>query len=143
MIWPQQPKNFPTTGQHTRPRASNFATPSGKSATDVQFKRKASEVQEGLSTHREHTRRITNEHDRAEGHVNDGIGSLGQALQAAAKTTHSLTCGVPDRESNEIKCLRVRSHLGSSNFLFKRARCFSPSRAFLVLSCPSVYNPVL
>ena len=36
-----------------------------------------------------------------------------------------------------------RSHFGSSHFLFERARCFSRSRAFLVLSCPSVYNPVL
>ena len=35
---------------------------------------------------------------RLEGHVNDGIGSLGKALQAAARATHSLTCGVPDRE---------------------------------------------
>ena len=35
------------------------------------------------------------------------------------------------------------SHFGSSHFLFKRARCFSRSRAFLVLSCRSVYNPVL
>ena len=71
-----------------------------------EIKLKASEVQEGLSTHRKRSRRITNEHARAEGHVNGGIGSLGRAVQAAAKATHSLTCGVPDRESNEIKCLR-------------------------------------
>ena len=37
----------------------------------------------------------------------------------------------------------IRSHFGSSHFLFERARCFSRSRAFLILSCPSVYNPVL
>ena len=37
MVWPQQPKNFPTAGQHTRPQALNFATPSGKFATDVQL----------------------------------------------------------------------------------------------------------
>ena len=36
----------------------------------------------------------------------------------------------------------IRSHFGSSHFLFERARCFSRSRAFPVLSCPSVYNPV-
>ena len=35
-----------------------------------------------------------------------------------------------------------RSHFGSSHFLFERARFFSRSRAFLVLSCPSAYNPV-
>ena len=32
---------------------------------------------------------------------------------------------------------------GSSHFLFERARWFSCSRAFLVLSCPGVHNPVL
>ena len=37
MIWPQQPKNFPTAGQHTRPRTLHFPTPSGKFATDVQL----------------------------------------------------------------------------------------------------------
>ena len=42
---------------------------------------------------------------------NDGIGTLGRALQAAAKATHSLTCGVQDRESNEIKFLREATEL--------------------------------
>ena len=51
------------------------------------------------------------EHARAEGHVNDGIGSLGRALQAAARATHSLTYGEPDRESNEVKYLREGTEL--------------------------------
>ena len=76
-----------------------------------EMKRKASEIQEGLATHRERTRRISNEHARAEGHVNDGIGSLGRAVQAAAEATHSLTCGVRDRESNEVKYLREATEL--------------------------------
>ena len=76
-----------------------------------EVKRKASEIQEGVATHRERTRRITNKHARAEGHVNDGIGSLGKALQAVPKATHSLTCGVPDRESNETKYLREATEL--------------------------------
>ena len=62
-------------------------------------KRKASVAQENLLSHRERTRRISNEHARAEAQVNDGLGSLGQAVRAAAQTTHSLTCGVPDREA--------------------------------------------
>ena len=65
-------------------------------------KRKASEAQENLLSHRGRTMRISNEHARAEAHVNDGIGSLGLAVRAAAKATHSLTCGVPYRESNEV-----------------------------------------
>ena len=35
--WPRQPKNFQAAGQHTRPRALNFATLSGMFATDVQL----------------------------------------------------------------------------------------------------------
>ena len=76
-----------------------------------EIQRKATEIQEGVATRRERTRRITNEHARAEGHVNDGIGSLGRALQAAAKATHSLTCGVQDRESDETKYLREATEL--------------------------------
>ena len=34
------------------------------------------------------------------------MGFLGKALQAAARATHSLTCGEPERESNETKYLR-------------------------------------
>ena len=73
-------------------------------------KRKATELQEDVAINRQRTRRITNEHARAEGHVNDGIGSLGKALQAAARATHSLTCGVLD-ESNETKYLREATEL--------------------------------
>ena len=49
--------------------------------------------------------------ERKESHVNDGIGSLGRALQAAAKVTCNLTCGVPERESNETKYLREATEL--------------------------------
>ena len=119
MIGLQPPRSSPTAG-HTRPRVQKFAMPSGKSATDVELKalhrtydikRKASEIQESVATHKERTRRIANEHARAEGHVNDGIGSLGQAVQSTATATHSLTCGVPDRESNEVKYLREATEL--------------------------------
>ena len=64
-------------------------------------KRKASEAQENLFSHSERTRKISKEHAGVEAHVNDGIGSLGQAVRAAAKATYFLTCGVPDRESLE------------------------------------------
>ena len=43
-----------------------------------EVKRKATEIQEDVAIHRGRTRRITNDHARAEGHVNDGIGSLGK-----------------------------------------------------------------
>ena len=41
-----------------------------------------------------------------EAQVNDSLGSLGRAVGAAAQATHSLTCGVPERECNETKYLR-------------------------------------
>ena len=54
-----------------------------------EIKRKATEIQEGVAgANKTHHERAA----RAEGHVNEGIGFLGRALQAAAKTTHSLTC---------------------------------------------------
>ena len=49
------------------------------------------------------------------------------------------------KQSKEGKRRRrdIHSHFGSSHFFFERALCFFCSRAFLVLSCPSVYIPVL
>ena len=60
------------------------------------LKGKASEAQENLLCHRERTRRISNDHARAEAQVNDSLRTLGKAVRAAAQATHSLTCGVPD-----------------------------------------------
>ena len=37
----------------------------------------------------------------------------------------------------------IRMRSVASHFVYERARCFSRSRALLVLPCPSVYNPVL
>ena len=49
------------------------------------LKRKASEAQENVFSHRERTRRISNEHARAGRLVNDGLDSLGQAVRSAAR----------------------------------------------------------
>ena len=102
-----------------KPRALSFATPSGKFCTrraahdelcvdakkalqrTLGVKRKATEIQGDVAIHREQTRRITNEHARAEGHVNDGIGSLGEALQIAARAAHSLTWRTGPREQRD------------------------------------------
>ena len=77
----------------------------------LEAKLKATDIQEDVAIHRERTRRITNEHARAEGHVNDGIGSWVKPCKPLARATHSLTCGVPDRESNEVKYLREATEL--------------------------------
>ena len=61
-----------------------------------EVKRKATEIQEDVVIHRERTRRITNT----------------PGLKATnARDTHSLTCGAPDRESNETKYLREATEL--------------------------------
>ena len=60
------------------------------------LKRKASEAHENLMSHRERTRRISNEHARVKALVND---SLWHAVRDAA------AAGEPYRESNEIKYL--------------------------------------
>ena len=70
------------------------------------LKRKAAEVQENVISHSERTRRITNEHAKAEALVNDSFGTLGHCVRDAASATRSLTWELPDRESNEIKYLR-------------------------------------
>ena len=55
---------------------------------------------------------FSNEHGRAEAHVNDGIGSLGRAvLKQRGQTIHSSTRGVANRESNEVKYLREATEL--------------------------------
>ena len=48
------------------------------------LKREASEAQESVFSHRVRTRRFSNEHARAAGLFNDALGSLGQAVRAAA-----------------------------------------------------------
>ena len=83
-------KEFQTAGLHTRPRALTLHAKNALQRT-LEVKRKATEIQEDVAIHRERTRRITN--------------------QAAARATHSLTCGVPDRESNETKYLREATEL--------------------------------
>ena len=56
-----------------------------------------------MISHRERTRRITNEDARAEEVANNSQGTLGHAVRDAVDATCTLTCGAPDRESNEIK----------------------------------------
>ena len=54
---------------------------------------------------------MTNEHTRLEGAVNHSLGFLGWCVKETAAATHLLTCGVPDRESNETRCLKEATEL--------------------------------
>ena len=42
----------------------------------------------------------------AEEELNDSLGRLGQLVRDTAGATHALSCGVPDRGSNEAKSLQ-------------------------------------
>ena len=61
-----------------------------------------------MISHRERTKRMTNEHARAEALVNNSLGKLGHCVRDPAAATLSLTCGVP---GNEIKYLREATDL--------------------------------
>ena len=74
-------------------------------------KRKAMEAHESVVSHSERTRRITHEHTRAEVVVNHSLGNLGCCVKEAAAATHSLTCGVPDRERNEVRSFKQATEL--------------------------------
>ena len=75
------------------------------------LKEKASEAQEKVYSNEERSRRTSNEHDKAEELVNDGLGSLGQAVRAAAQATHSLTSKIPDSAKKKIKLFRDATEL--------------------------------
>ena len=47
----------------------------------------------------------------AEEVLNNSLGFLGAVVKDAASATHALTCGVPDRESNETTCLKEASDM--------------------------------
>ena len=72
----------------------------------AELKRKADDAPERTRSHRERCRRATKEHTKSEASINHSLGCPGWFVKATANATHSLTCGVPDRVSNETKYLR-------------------------------------
>ena len=87
------------------------------------LKRTHAEAHEKTRSHRERCRRVTNDHTRSEATVNHSLGFLEWCLKETATATHSLTCGVPDRESNEIRYLKeAKSSSRSDRNNFKGCR---------------------
>ena len=74
-------------------------------------KRKAMEAHDSVVSHKERTKRLTNEHTRAEAAVSHSLGNLCCCVKEAAAATHSLTCGERDRESNEVLYLKQATEL--------------------------------
>ena len=75
----------------------------GKGITET---RKADDAHEQMRTHRDRCRRATKEFETAEDDFNECLGSMEQLTQDTAEATHALSCGVPDRDSNEVRCLQ-------------------------------------
>ena len=71
----------------------------------IEMKRKADDAYDRISSHREQCQRATKELASAAEEVNDSLGRLGQLIKDTAGATHALSCGVPDRETNEARCL--------------------------------------
>ena len=72
-------------------------------------KRKAMEAHESVVSDKERTKRVTNEHTRAE--AAHSLGNLGCCVKEAAAATHSLTCGYRNRERDEIHYLKQATEL--------------------------------
>ena len=70
------------------------------------MKRKADDADDRISFHRDQCRRATKELVSAEEELNDSLGRLGQLIKDTAGATHALSCGVGDRESNEVRYLQ-------------------------------------
>ena len=72
----------------------------------IELKRKADDSHGRTRSHRELRGRATQDHMMAEEALNNGSGCLGDLGKDAASATHSLSCRVPDRDSNDAKFLR-------------------------------------
>ena len=77
----------------------------------AELKRKADDVHERTRSHRERCRRGTKEHTKSEAAVYHKMGCLGLLVKDTVDVTHALTCGVPDRESNEAKYLHEATEM--------------------------------
>ena len=59
-----------------------------------------------IRAHRDRCQRATKEFETVEKDLNDSLGRPGHLINDTAGATHTLSCGVPDRESNETRYLQ-------------------------------------
>ena len=76
----------------------------GKRTTET--KRKADDAHDRIRTYRFRCRRATKELETAEKDFNDSLALMSQLIKDTAGATHALSCGVPNRESNEVRYLQ-------------------------------------
>ena len=78
-------------------------------------KRKADDAHDRIRKHRDRCRRARKELGTAEEDLNDSIKSTGQLIKDTVgregRATHVLSCGLPDRDSNEVRHLQEALHM--------------------------------
>ena len=72
----------------------------------AETKRKADNAHDQIRAHRDRCRRATAEFVTAEEDLNDCLGRKGQLVKDSGSNTHTWSCGVPDRDSNEVRYLQ-------------------------------------
>ena len=72
----------------------------------IEMKRKVGDAYDRVSSHRDQCRRAIKELVSAEEELNDSLAHLGQLMKDTLGATLALSCAVPDRESNEFRCLQ-------------------------------------
>ena len=72
----------------------------------IELKRRRTMPMTGPDSRRDRCRRATEDLVSAEEELNDSLGRLGQLVTDTAGASHALSCGVPDRGSNEAKYLQ-------------------------------------
>ena len=72
----------------------------------MELKRKADDAHDRTRSHGERCWRPTKDHMMAEEFLNNGLGCLGDLVKDTTGATRSLTCGGPDRESNDVSYLQ-------------------------------------
>ena len=97
----------------------------------IELKRKANDAHERTQSPWGRFRRVSEDHVMAEEVLNDSLGCLGTLVKDTAGATHALTCGVPDRESNETKYLEEALEVTATGNL---DALDGPLRAMRVLS---------
>ena len=72
----------------------------------LEVKRKADDAHDRTRSHRERCRHATKDFTMAEEVLHNNLGCLRDLVKDTASATHALSCGVPDRDSDEAKYLR-------------------------------------
>ena len=69
----------------------------------IDLTRKADDAHDRTWSHRDRCRRATKEFEKPEEVLNNNLKCSGNLVKDTTSATHALSCGVPDRDNNEMK----------------------------------------